>query len=246
MVKVKTIETYKDSQGKHLVTKAIFLLVPCNADEPIIIFKDKVTNKLYTNVGIGANEVFNDKYYTLKPILISETEEIEVDDNGLVYKYSTPIIHTCTHINNYGASYKWEDKSLIPSKTNCEPFNDKYIKGYKILALSEQFSSNQLQSIIDGKLKDSDEVYIECYKDYTKEGKELRARHQSSSPYEFMSMQESFIKLTNNHIKLFKVNKEESWEDIKQEYMKENPPFDNDKVSYEKWLELYYNPPKSK
>lgn len=35
-------------------------------------------------------------------------------------------------------------------------------KVFKILALPEHFSSKHLQSIIDGKLKENDEVYVEC------------------------------------------------------------------------------------
>lgn len=38
--------------------------------------------------------------------------------------------------------------------------------------------------------------------------------------------------------------KKENWDKIFDEYSKENPPFDNDRISLGIWLETYYYPPK--
>ena len=35
----------------------------------------------------------------------------------------------------------------------------------------------------------------------------------------------------------------ETWQDVEQEYLKENPPFDNDKITLMEYLDMYYFPP---
>ena len=37
-----------------------------------------------------------------------------------------------------------------------------------------------------------------------------------------------------------------TWEQIEEEFMLENPPFDNDKMRFSDWLKLWFNPPKRK
>lgn len=73
-----------------------------------------------------------------KPILISETEKIEVGD---WYLYN----------------------GQISQRTRKNPDAEYPSSHYKkILALPEHFSPKHLQAIVDGKLKDDDEVYVEC------------------------------------------------------------------------------------
>lgn len=99
-------------------------------------------------------------------IIISETEEIE---DG-------------------------EDIYHIPTKTL-----NKFVKGdmhcHKVLALPENFSPKHLRAIADGKLKDGDEVFVQCEKYLTKVS-------------EWQRFGDWEIKLNkDNHIKIFFGNK---------------------------------------
>jgi hypothetical protein len=64
-------------------------------------------------------------------------------------------------------------------------------KYYKVLALPEHFSPEQLQMIVDGKLKDGDKLLVECEYHQFKGGE--------PDPSGF------YIKKTSNHITLHKV-----------------------------------------
>lgn len=84
------------------------------------------------------------KYY--KPILISETEKIEVGD----WTY-----------------HSRKDMQQLKQVTNPNAENDLLNLGWrKVLALPEHFSPKHLQAIVDGKMKDGDKVLVECEKQY--------------------------------------------------------------------------------
>jgi hypothetical protein len=85
---------------------------------------------------------------SVKPIIISETEKIEVGDWVL---YSTSV-HKVLDINNAGYLVRMLDGEFRLSKGSCN----------KILALPEQISPKHLQDIVDGKIKDGDKVLVEC------------------------------------------------------------------------------------
>lgn len=76
---------------------------------------------------------FDDSWY--KPIIVSETEDIMIGD--LFYWNKYHIIETCT-------------------------IKDDNNERFKILALPEQIPVSVLQFIMDRKMKDGDEVYLEC------------------------------------------------------------------------------------
>ncbi len=82
-----------------------------------------------------------------KPIIISEIESIETGDKYFDKKYKI--------INNCVDDADKEDLNFRIKK-------EKSVN--KILALPEHFSPEQLQMIVDGKLKDGDEVMVECIK----------------------------------------------------------------------------------
>jgi hypothetical protein len=73
-----------------------------------------------------------------KPIIISEIEEIEVG-----YKV----------FNKFTFNIKLADKDDLLIKDAW----------FKVLAMPENFSPKHLQAITDGKLKDGDEVWVECH-----------------------------------------------------------------------------------
>lgn len=115
--KVSNTEKYSNSQGEHVVCRGK------------LVFTGK--HKVFTN----SLELFKD---TNKPIIISETEEIEEGD----WSYST---HT-------KAISKWVGKT---GKAGTNGW-------FKILALPEHFSDKHLQASLDGKMKDGDEVLVKC------------------------------------------------------------------------------------
>lgn len=119
--KVKHTETYND----HVVCKGKLKL--------IIDIKEQLkrdSNSLGLGESLG-------KATAYKPIIISESESIEIDDK--YYWHGADVIrvaHPDGHRN----------------KHECN----------KILALPEHFSEEQLQDIGDGKFKDENEVFIKC------------------------------------------------------------------------------------
>lgn len=118
-----------------LVTEAKLVLVEIGMDGDYPDYKSGI-------IGVNHN------WY--KPILISETEKIEVGD--LIYwKHNKSI----------------QKVKSIDVKNNTIDFDDPKYNGYlsacyKILALPEHFSPLQLQMIVDGKLKDGDTVLVGC------------------------------------------------------------------------------------
>jgi len=79
-------------------------------------------------------------YPVIRPIIISETEKIEVGD----------------------LFYDTISKSIHKVELAIGLFNTKK----KILVLSQHFSPEQLQMIVDGKFKDGYKVLVECEKQY--------------------------------------------------------------------------------
>lgn len=79
---------------------------------------------------------FNNGIY-FKPIIVSEIESIETSDN--YYNAYNEKIYNAPRFEGY-----------------------KIGRDLKVLVLPTQFSTKQLQAIIEGKLKDGDEVLVEC------------------------------------------------------------------------------------
>jgi hypothetical protein len=78
---------------------------------------------------------------------------------------------------------------------------------FKILALPEHFSPEQLQMIVDGKLKDGDKVLVECDDKWVKVAYSMDVEKFNKWVKVAYSMDvEKFIKLnSSNHITLYKV-----------------------------------------
>lgn len=96
------------------------------------------------------------------PIIISETEKIEVGDPFLFYvrlntghEYHNTI-RTCTRVGDNGGSFF----DVNGEEGICFMGN-----GFKILALPEQFSNKHIQEIVDGKITDGDVVLVEYEKE---------------------------------------------------------------------------------
>jgi len=184
--KVTKTEQYKDSQGEHLVCRGKLVLLPL--EEPIVIG--------------GHNPI--------RPIIISETEEVEVGDKFIWIDGLEKGIFTAIS----DLVYIGKDEipiSLIGSM------------GRKTLALSENFSPKHLQAIVDGKLKDGDEVFVAC--EQYKEIVELYD-FEEGEVNDWYDDIINIIKLNkDNHIKLFPVKKEFSTPMLEwlREYIKNTP-----------------------
>ena len=153
-----------------------------------------------------------------EPIIISETEKINESDwvydidNKFIFKQPLNDERSLSIVNNKNAGYR------------------------KVLATPENLFPKVLQMIVDGNLKDQDEVLVECNNAIDPKWNEPPGAETC----------ETFIKLTNNHIQLFPINIRETWNDIKKEYIdyKEcktliGGPY----LEYEGWLEEYYKAP---
>jgi len=193
-VKVSKTETYKDSQGEHYVCRGRLVLVK------YFFTKD------------GATSIVNINKKLYKPIIISETEEIELGDKAL---------------------HCWPDadyKIVECNKSNKESIQEHW---NKILVFPENFSSKHLSAIVDGKLKDGDEVFVECYGGFV-------------NP----EWNDATIKLSkDNHIKLFPVKEKESWDDIfdngdlNEGFSFRNPRSLRETTYLLDWLKKNYHPP---
>lgn len=114
---------------------------------------------------------FAKKYYKKAiPIIISETQRIETGDYFIDPK--NPVI------------------SEPARQIDIDTIRNHGLKFYKILALPSNLSSRHLQAIVDNKMKDGDEVYVQC--------KRIGYQHMSAD----------FVELDfNNHVTLHKVEK---------------------------------------
>lgn len=141
----------------------------------------------------------------LKPILISETEKIEEGE------WSYSIFHGSVFQSN---------------------FKDGPSGGHKVLALPEHFSKEQLNMIVEGKLKDGDKVYVECkdFCDYEgEESWEITPDFRIKSPLSIYPIEEKLY--TREEVKLIV----RRWE----EYMWNYPESRRNAEFYqlEKWFE---------
>lgn len=119
------------------------------------------------------------------PIIISETEKIEVGDTV-----------------NHGLI---NELIYIVDKDNLEA--SIYNKSKKILVLPEQFSPEQLQMIVDGKIKDGDKVLIECVDNtYIHEGSGKYWEDEPAEMKRILGLPDKYIKLNSQgHITLYEV-----------------------------------------
>lgn len=124
--KVKNTQWYTDSQGEHIVHEG-----------KLVLMKYTLDKEVFVNIE-GAY-----KY----PIVVSETEEIEVGDKVLYANSTYDVIRIDEH-NRPIVMLEDEEAQLAIWD--------------KVLALPNQLSEKHLQAIVDGKMKDGDDVYVEC------------------------------------------------------------------------------------
>ena len=140
--KVKTVEQYSDSQSEHLVHKGKLVLIKTgykNEIGKLACNRDGVYNIPRTEEdSLKSAKWFSNEL--IKPIIISETEEIVFGDCAYNPHSIKHFITECNQSNKDSIQEHWA----------------------KILALPEHFSDAHLQAIVDGKMSDGDEVLIKC------------------------------------------------------------------------------------
>jgi len=153
-----------------------------------------------------------------EPIIISETEKMEVGD-WFYWAGTTPQIQ----------------QSVYGSKAGHPVF--------KILALPEHFSNEQLQIIVSGHLKDGDKVLVECYREPEKKRCGI-VNDTCSYGEEYCECKRPYlIKLnSSNHITLHKVEEKMYGKEIVwKAYQASNTVWNQDdeglKVEFEEWFE---------
>ena len=119
------------------VAYAKLVLVGCDPKESLLAKYNSVGGISYSN----GKATLAGTYY--KPILISLTEKIEVDNWS--YDTKTNTIRKCE--DNEGI----DELRLYGGSKRC----------FKLLVLPEHFSPQTLQDIVDGKLKDGSKVLLE-------------------------------------------------------------------------------------
>jgi len=163
---------------RRIVTRGKLVLIKCPDDKGISTFPKE------------------DAWY--KPIIISETEEIEIGDNYYLDEKSSSHISKI-FINN--------ESNFKEELSKCNIYgNDKV---YKILALPEHFSPEILKMIVNGDLKDGQDLWIEC------EEPRVIARFNPTFEGEY------FVKLTDNHINIFPIQQNPQLEKALDIYIKE-------------------------
>jgi len=200
--KVTQTEKYTDNQGNiHTVCRGKLVLVE----------KDAESNSLLTKSSIGyISKREGDIIYDpkgLDPIIISETEEIEVGDK----------VYDDLH------------------KEQRDHYNKNKKRFFKVLSLPEHFSDKHLQAIVDGKLKQG-KVLVKCTPDYDNPPEGYYTHRGSGKYHEDEPVIMKRI-LTNpdkpipflvdidikDHITLFPA--QQSLEEAFKQYMKENHRF---------------------
>lgn len=180
-IKTHTISPYYSKNGSEgqsskdvLVTDAKLVLVECKEVKHAILHS--IINK-------------NGKFY--KPILISETEKIEVGD----WMY-----------------WNGTTKQIIEATISFSPNDPSSPIVSKILALPEHFSPEQLQMIVDGKLKDGDKVLVECEKMFHILGNNSWQKSITKKEYQHCEWKEWDVIKLNPHITIYPVEEKNVYE----------------------------------
>lgn len=189
----KIIHPYPDGVHDFEITVAEvkLILVECKSEEALIylpVWKHEEGKlRLFDIKEVHPSAI----YKAYKPILISETEKIEVGDQYIVIRpdYISGI-NKCDLIRDNGEVCYFDG-----GNKNHTIYSEKEF-AFKILALLEHFSPEQLQMIVDGKLKDGDKVLVECEENGWIINKEFPASVKNRY----------FIKLnSSNHITLYPI-----------------------------------------
>ena len=137
MIKVNNVTIQHPPQGvdavSRIVTEGKLVLIECEPKEALFAISSMGEKKVYISCGNLLRTPC--KYFKL--IIISEIERVPID--GWYYNIRTKTLH------------KRDGNEYVPDSANCRA----------VLALPEHFSSQSLQDIVDGKLKEG-KCLVEC------------------------------------------------------------------------------------
>jgi hypothetical protein len=136
--KIKLSEHTTNLIGLQSVAEGKLLLVECKPEEALLAGNKETGSFL----PINRLPLLPKGHSYYKPIIISETEKFDPKE---------PVL--CLDEIEYG----WDEAYLKNGRGNGTCTSCK-----KILAYPEHFSPEQLQMIVDGKLKDGEKVLVEC------------------------------------------------------------------------------------
>lgn len=142
MIVVNKIETYSLNNIEYTVCKGKLYLIK---ERQIIPDSTSLSYMPNHKDKITFATCKSDIFRLIRPLIISETEEIKVDDEYLFVKNNT----ICT-------ADVGDENLVILNKL----LKDKQV--FKILAFPENFSMELQQKIVDGYLKHNEEIYVEC------------------------------------------------------------------------------------
>ncbi len=141
--KVSKTHVFKDSQGEHVVTNGKLLLVRCTEQ----INNDRLYIKEVTNFGTKQSGYI--------PFIIAYKEEpINIGDS---------VLFVPNNIENKILNVIFIEGDIITIKYDNGRIIDVHKDNLiKILVKPDNLSKKHIQSIVNGKLRDGDEVYVEC------------------------------------------------------------------------------------
>lgn len=181
--KAHNIVLFETSAGERtkqvLVTEAKLVLVECKPKEGLLYIPNWKHEEGKLHLLTKNVSLVDAVYKAFKPTLISRTERIMDGDWILEYQF-VGIPYQIIQVTK---------NDLIRCLHNHKNHNC-----FKILALPEHFSPEQLQMIVDGKLKDGMTVLLKC------ENKTIR--YGSCTKGEGVTMDSLVIKL-NPHITIY-------------------------------------------
>lgn len=163
---------------------------------------------------IGNKEIFHllnhadFRLGNIKPIIISETEEINVGDKFLSKRNE---IVTCIRKDQYGTP-------VISNTTLTGSYEEFPTIGFKILALPEHLSPEILQMIVNGDLIDGQDLWVECKKVCIGDTDMKGGCLCSSRHCEELA---TIIKLIYNHINIFPIQQNPQLQKALDIYIKE-------------------------
>ena len=141
--------THTENMNGKIVAKGKLILVPIKGEDAFndpniknYVISGELGGRLHRNIpnfGLG-------NYH--KPIIISETEEIKKHEDKILYK--DKILKVSKNRGLYLSVYEFSEIDIRTDLTK------------KIIALPEQLSPKTIQDIIEGKIKNGDEIYLEC------------------------------------------------------------------------------------
>jgi len=203
--KVTTTENYEDAQGKHIVKRGRLVLlrnediypedgmIGSNNVFPLFMWTHLHTNAIKNNTFV---EYVNTAL--IQPIIISDEQQSDLNaGDSILFTYHNGNQEICKYVEDDGYG-------MGVISFNGERMTIRYSSTCRIIALPQHFSPKHLQAIVDGKIKDGDEVLVEC-----ENFKTNNHLYPHSSNKEF---DDNFIIKLNqsNHIKLFRVDKDDN------------------------------------